>query len=135
MNFSNQIRVHFDQADPAGFLFFGNIFKLAHQSIEEMISCSQIGWKSWFQSDQNIGAPIRHAEADFKIPLAAGNLFNVDINLHTLSKSSVTFKTSFSSDLGVHAVVKTVHTFVDLSQTPPKKIDIPQSTVAHFLKK
>ena len=133
MAFKKQLLIHFDQADPAGILFYGQIFTMAHRTMEEMISQTSVGWNEWFNTTDKIGAPVRHTEANYLIPLLAGHKYWAEVNVEKISESSIHFQINFYSDKGTHAVVKTTHTFVDFNSMPPSKVPIPSDIKKKFL--
>jgi acyl-CoA thioesterase FadM len=112
MRFKKTERVHFDQADPAGILFFAKAFEMAHHLIEDFIDHIGLRWSDWFENPQS-AAPIRRAEADYRGPLRAGHKYDLELSVTRLSETSVDFQVEFKSAGEVLATVKTVHTFVD----------------------
>lgn len=125
MSFQTEFQAHFDDCDPAGIVFFANHFKLAHRAIEEFVVEAGIEWKDWFQSDQ-YGAPLIHAEADYKTPMLQGQKFHAKVRLIKIGESSVEFETTFEKTNGdICSVVKTVHVFINTSSM--KKQNIPDN--------
>lgn len=124
MSFKKQFQVHFDECDPAGIVFFGNYFKLAHRGIEDFIVDSGITWKDWFQS-KDFGVPLIHADADYKIPMFQGESYVANIDVTKIGESSISFETVFETLSGdVCSVVRTVHVFIDSKSM--KKRPIPE---------
>lgn len=121
--FQVERRAQFDQCDPGGVLFYGQFFSLSHQAIEAYITSLNIQWKDWFDH-REWAIPIRHTEADYFLPVPAGSEFQIKVRLESVGNSSVQFQTQFSSALGLHAEVRSVHVFVDRAQR--KKREIPK---------
>ena len=88
------IQISFRLADPAGILFFGNFFDLAHDILERFLQHRGITWAEWF-NHPTLAFPIRHAESDFRSPLQAGESYGVEAIVSEVSQSSVTFQVSF----------------------------------------
>ncbi len=124
MSFEKPFHAHFDECDPAGIIFFGNHFKLAHRAIEGFVMNAGIAWKDWFESE-NFGVPLVHAEADYKSPMRQGHKFLARVRIARLGDSSVEFETIFEKANGdTCSVVKTVHVFINTSSM--KKQSIPK---------
>jgi acyl-CoA thioester hydrolase/1,4-dihydroxy-2-naphthoyl-CoA hydrolase len=120
--FNRDIQIRFREADPAGILYFGNIFSLAHDSFEDFIVSAGLTWSDWFRPADYI-VPIRHAESDFFAPFAPGEKYQVVTTVAAISESSFQMQYEFRSSAKLHATVKMVHTFVDTKSK--KKIKVP----------
>lgn len=125
MKYKQNCFISFDQADPAGILFFGNIYTISHQALEQFIQHIGIRWEEWF-NDSLLGAPIVHVDTQFKKPIRAGETYSVHINCFKLSQSTVGFQYEYinADSNETHALVKTVHTFVDKAKL--QKTNMPQ---------
>lgn len=125
MAYKTQIFLPFHLADPAGIIFFGHVFTLAHQAYEEWISKDLgIQWDDWFKNPNWI-VPIKHAEADYMRPLIAGKICEVNLQLAEIRTSSFRLDYAFNLNGEVCCIVKHVHVFCERSSM--KKIDIPLS--------
>lgn len=123
--FTSNIFIPFHLADPGGILFFGNIFTLAHQSYEQMVSQKlKIAWADWFQNPDWI-VPIKEASATYHGPIFAGQDCRVEIRFTQVRSSSfeVTYDL-FQNDVNC-STVKTVHVFC--CRHTGKKCPIPDS--------
>jgi len=83
-------QIHFDQCDPAGIIFYGRVFELAHRAFERLVVESGIEWSDWFAS-KSFAVPIIHAEVDFQSPLRAGLQVDVEVKIETVGNTSVGF--------------------------------------------
>lgn len=120
--FSSKIKVNFFHADPAGIMFFANIFNFAHAVFEEMIVSGNLE-RDYF-NDEEFAIPIIHSEADFYKPIFAGNHIAAEVTVKNLKQSSFELNYEFLNDSGeVLAVVKTVHVF--MSKYSWDKTNIP----------
>lgn len=129
--FKKTVQIRFHHADPAGIMYFANVFNLAHETFEDFIVQAGVPWKNWFQKNEFI-IPIRHAESDFFAPFLPGESYDVLVHVISLSESSFKMKYIFQKNTKVHAIVKMVHTYVD-----PKtkvKAKIPQNMISLFQK-
>lgn len=123
-SFNRDIQIRFREADPAGILYFGNIFSLAHDSFEEFIQAAGLPWADWFKSNPYL-VPIRHAEADFLSPFFAGEKYQILTTIASISDSSFQVRYEFRSGSRIHARVKMVHTFVD--NKAKTKVPVPEN--------
>jgi acyl-CoA thioesterase FadM len=111
--------IRFEDADPAGVIFYPRAIALAHTVIEELIRCSPLGWKAWFASP-NLAAPIRRTEAEFFHPLRAGEKITALAQVECLGETSVSFVVSFrNADNAVAAHFRTVHVLIEKSTGRP----------------
>jgi acyl-CoA thioesterase FadM len=110
--FETQKKILFREADPAGIMFFGQIFAFSHDAFEEFLPAAGFTWKEWFHR-KDLFIPIRHTEADFKAPFVPGETYSISVTVAKLSENSFQMKYVFSKDQRVHALVRMVHAFVD----------------------
>lgn len=133
--FKSQVTIKFHQADPAGIMFFGHIFTLAHDTYEAFIQACGFPWKDWFL-DHKYLIPIRHTECDFLRPFRAGETYQIEAELVEFSSSSFITQYQFTQNEHKHATVKMVHTCLD--QKTFQKTEIPdavRSALSRFHRK
>lgn len=113
------ITIRFEDADPAGVVFYPRAIALAHSAVEELIRRSTLGWDTWFASATH-AAPLRRAEADFFLPMKVGQSFVARASVEKMGATSVTFLVEFRNASGLAAAqVHTVHVIVDKSTGQP----------------
>jgi len=108
--FTTKSKIYFYDCDPAGIMFFANIFKFAHSAYEDFMKCLETEQNYFLNS--NFVLPIIHSEADYLLPLKAGDEVEINVIVSQLKNSS--FELSYNvyvSDKTV-AKVKTVHVCV-----------------------
>ena len=120
--FHCEAAITFDQSDPAGILFFGNVFPLAHRAFERMLADAGIAWADWFASD-TWTIPITRASADFSAPLPAGRTAELEVVVADLRTSAFALSVTFRMDGATCTRVETVHVFVDVATG--EKMPIP----------
>lgn len=98
----------FREADPAGIMFFGNIFAFAHDAFEEFIVSAGYTYQEWF-GQQELIIPIRHTEANYLAPFFPGQTYDIAVTVARLGDTSFQMKYNFSKDGKSHAVVTMVH--------------------------
>ena len=119
--FRTAARISFDEADPAGILFYGHVFSLAHRAFEEMLADAGIPWPEWFAS-ATWTIPITHADAIYHAPLPAGRTADITVGIAEMRESGFSVATTFSLDGTECARVTTIHVFVDLATRTKRSI-------------
>lgn len=120
--FRQDVFIPFDLADPAGILFFGHVFALAHRTFERFIVDGlELSWENWFQNTEWI-VPIKIANAHYQVPLQAGLNYTSEIFIFPLQRTSFKVQCRFWRGAALCCTVETVHVFCDRQQ---RKIDIP----------
>ena len=120
--FKTKKTLTFREADPAGIMFFGHIFALAHDAFEEFIVAAGYGYKEWFGINEHI-IPIRHTEADYLAPFIPGETYDIAVQVAHIGNSSFKMKYHFSQNGRIHAVVSMVHAVVEFKTM--KKAGVP----------
>lgn len=117
--FETNINIRFEDADPAGIVFYPRAIALAHGVIEDLIRQTELGWHGWFEN-QGLAAPVRHAEADFLAPMRAGETLKARAWVEKLGETSGTFAVEFLGNEGeTRARIRTVHVLIDRITTKP----------------
>ena len=122
MRYTSEIKINFHHADPAGIMYFANIFTFAHVIFEEFIQAAGFTWADWFQKPKLI-VPIRHTQCNYLSPLYAGQTYEVSVRVSALKETSFTVEYVFSKDSKCHANVTMTHVYVDPNDG--KKATIP----------
>ena len=113
------ITIRFEDADPAGVVFYPRAIALAHAAVEDLLRRSALGWDAWFASP-HYAAPLRRAEADFFLPMKPGQSFEVCASVEKTGTSSVTFLVEFLEAAGNTAArIRTVHVLIDKATGQP----------------
>ncbi len=121
-HFQKEIFIHFRDADPAGIMFFGNIFGLAHDCFEDFIQAAGFTWQEWFQT-KDYFVPIRHTESNYLKPFMPGETYQVIASVSRMGDSSFQMKYDFQKQETLHATVTMTHTFLDARNKA--KISVP----------
>lgn len=116
------VTVCFADADPAGVVFYPRAIALAHSVVENLVRHSDIGWRAWFASPDH-AAPLRRAEADFLLPMRAGEIFTARAKVEKIGNSSLTFLVEFTNAAGeIAARIRTAHVMIDKATGKPVRI-------------
>lgn len=115
----------FEWADPAGIVFFGRAFSLAHQVFERfVVEELQISWVDWFQNPEWV-APVKEAFCSYHKPLYAGQRCTATLSLLEIRPRSLEVQVICVQDLQTAWEARWVIVFC--SQPNLKKITIPSS--------
>ena len=118
-SFETNITIRFEDADPAGIVFYPRAIALAHGVIEDLIRQTELGWHGWFEN-HGLAAPVRHAEADFFAPMRAGETFKARAWVEKIGETSGTFAVELLGSEGeMRARIRTVHVLVDRNTKQP----------------
>jgi acyl-CoA thioester hydrolase/1,4-dihydroxy-2-naphthoyl-CoA hydrolase len=98
----------FKEADPAGIMFFGNIFGIAHDAFEEFIVAAGYSYREWFGQTEHI-IPIRHTDANYLAPFFPGQTYQIAVTVAKIGETSFQMKYVFSQDNRNHAIVTMTH--------------------------
>jgi acyl-CoA thioesterase FadM len=117
------VTIRFEDADPAGVVFYPRAIALAHAAVEDLVRQSTVGWDVWFNSPVH-AAPLRRAEADFFLPMKPGQRFVAQAMVEQIGDTSVTFLVTFTDETGrLAARVRTVHVLIDKTSGRPRPLD------------
>ena len=131
--FERDLSIRFQDVDAAGIIFYPNVLALCHDVYVDFLAAHGSPLHEVLQKPTWI-APIRHAEADYFRPLRFGDRVTIAIALAHLEPaelpSEVTLGYQVAKGEEIHAVVQTVHTFVDPNTF--KRVRIPDRLVEAF---
>lgn len=110
--FTVKRKLNFFECDPAGIMFYANLFKINHSVYEEMINSFNLKINYW-QNDEFV-VPIIKTDGEYLKPVRAGE--TISINLSVTLKKENSFELTYlwidkDGDIAVKA--RTVHVFVD----------------------
>jgi 1,4-dihydroxy-2-naphthoyl-CoA hydrolase len=130
---TTKVKIQFHDCDPAGILFFANIYKLAHNAYQEFLE-QGLTW-NYFE-DGNVALPIIKSTAEYHKPMKSGEVFTVKLLVSNLKDSSFELTYLFydnASDL--YAEVKTVHVSVNKITFEKIKLsaDLSQLLTANYV--
>lgn len=120
--FKQNIKINFYDCDPAGILFYANLFKFAHKAYETLIENFRLS-ELYFDNKYFV-VPIIHTEGNYFIPMKPGNEIEVSVYVSQIRNTSFELTYNFTKgESNTYAQVKTVHVFVD--KVSFEKINIP----------
>jgi acyl-CoA thioester hydrolase/1,4-dihydroxy-2-naphthoyl-CoA hydrolase len=114
-------KINFFDCDPAGILFYGNIFFLCHSAYEELVSSFALNTDYW-QNDDFV-VPIINTSANYLFPYKNGDTVSVIVTVTDLRKSSFELNYEcFNQHDKLCASVKTIHVLVDKKSWQKKEL-------------
>ncbi len=112
--FQTTVKIDFFECDPAGVIFFGNIFRLAHKVYEDFFRDG--GYDEIFRNPE-FAFPVVHTEADFHAPMKFGETFQAGLDFERSGEKRYTVKVAFHDNEGrLAARVTMINAVVDIRQ-------------------
>jgi 1,4-dihydroxy-2-naphthoyl-CoA hydrolase len=99
--------------DAAGILFFANIFLIAHDVYEDILRELGFSIREIIEK-RDFLLPLVHSEADYKLPLKAGDKLTINAYISRLGETSFTIAYQFlNGENAIAASAQTVHVAID----------------------
>ena len=98
--------------DAAGLLFFSRLFEIAYDAYQDLLEKSRLSLSEILKNEPFL-TPVVHAEADYRIPLEAGDRIQVRITVENIGRSSCTLLYDIVKNNQIAGRVKTVLVSVD----------------------
>lgn len=131
MAFETQIKIHFDEADPAGIAFSGNLFNKIHRCYEDFVEALNQDPQKFFLSPEVI-YPLRHYEGEYFKPLMPLQTYSVTIGVLKISDSSFQLEYRIQNSGEAMATFRSTHVAVDPKKF--QKISIPENLKSNLEK-
>ncbi len=113
--------VHFGDCDPGGIMFFANLLRYAHESLE-MFIVSVSDYPNYYLNKE-IAYPVLKTETDFIHPFFCGTSFKVELGVSKIKKHSFEISYSFyNKEKKLLATAKTVHVAVNIKTLEKKEL-------------
>jgi 4-hydroxybenzoyl-CoA thioesterase len=127
MPFSTRITVRFGDTDPAGLVYYPNIFHYFHIALEEFFGARCGISYGRLMADERIGFPTVKTETEFFAPLVYGDEVDVEIYVSHTGNSSATFEYAArrAGDRTLCARSTQVHVAMNLDTRRP--VPIPET--------
>lgn len=110
--FKYDYKIKFHDVDAAKIVFFGNVYKIAHDAYQEMLNGFEL--KEDYFTSENYVIPIVHSEAEYFSPLKFNQDIKIKISVLKIGESSFELRYDFMDEKDYRYVcVKTVHVLVD----------------------
>lgn len=107
MKFKFNYTVGFDECDPAGVIFFSNVFTIAHKAYESFLAESNLYDSVFFNNE--LAFPIIDSSASFKKPIKNSNKIEVELFIKAIRNNAYSICYNFFSNSEKAVQVQTVH--------------------------
>jgi 1,4-dihydroxy-2-naphthoyl-CoA hydrolase len=104
--------IHLHDTDAAGRLYFAHLFRLAHEGYEALMAALGFPIADLVKGGR-LALPIVRAEADYKLPLAVGDVIALELKPTRVGQTSFTILCRITRHGQTVGRVKTVHVAVD----------------------
>lgn len=109
--FDYRFRVRLHDTDAAGIMFYGHVFRYAHDAYEGLMSTLGLPLDGLIRAGCRL--PLVHAEADYLVPMHHGEEIRVEVGVVALGGTRFTLAYGFRDAAGaVRARASTVHVHV-----------------------
>ncbi|MBN1300821.1 MAG: acyl-CoA thioesterase [Melioribacteraceae bacterium] len=116
-------KIKFSECDPAGVVFFANVFKMAHDAYEEFIVEADLGWNLF--SDEEVIFPVVSAEAKYFQPLKLHDEVRIQLEVGEIRDSSYSIiYRVIKSENTETVLLKTVHVCIEKENN--RKTQLPE---------
>jgi YbgC/YbaW family acyl-CoA thioester hydrolase len=118
MSFSMRITVRFGETDPAGLVYYPNLFHYLHVAMEEFFAARCGIRYDRLMASERIGFPTVNARAEFLLPLVYGDEALVEVSVSSVGRSSATFEYSIkrATDEALCVRATLVHVCMNLDE-------------------
>jgi 4-hydroxybenzoyl-CoA thioesterase len=101
MVFSTQITVNFGDTDPAGLVYFPNIFHYCHIAMERFFE--EVCGVSYSKliAEQQLGFPTAKIDAEFTTPLRYGDVIDIEVAVSEIGNKSLSLSYQVKNREGV----------------------------------
>ncbi|HVF56406.1 MAG TPA: thioesterase family protein [Pyrinomonadaceae bacterium] len=132
MPFSTRITVRFGDTDPAGLVYYPNLFHYCHVAMEEFFAARCGTRYEKLIAEERIGFPTVNARAEFFAPLVYGDEVDVEVFVSRVGRSSATFEYSLrrASDAALCARATLVQVAMNLDAR--RAVAIPERYARAF---
>lgn len=90
MAYHSLIKVRFGDEDHAGIVYYPRFFDFFHRAKEDFFEDAGTAYRDVLDVDL-AGWPAVHIESDFLSPVRFGDVLDVEVLIHRIGRSSVTF--------------------------------------------
>ena len=116
--------IKLSHTDAAGVIFYGRIYELAQEVVENYLNQIGFGVGSMLREKEYI-TPVVHSEADYFLPMRVGDDITIEIGIEKVGKSSfTTYYLFFNVQKNLLAKAKTVN--VSINKKTGKTIPLPE---------
>ena len=125
MSYTTRISIAFGDTDPAGLVYYPNIFHYCHVAMERFVAEFSGVAYSQLIAEQRIGFPTVKVSAEFFVPIVYGDDIDVEVHVVKIGNSSLDLSYSIKRipDQTVCACIEQTHVSMNLDHK--KSLPIP----------
>ncbi len=117
--FTYQTKIHMQEIDAAGVMFYAHLFTLIHDAYEEFMTVHNLSLRDILEKKDYI-LPIVHSEADYKKPIRLGDILEIQLEANEFGAHSFdTQYTIVNQEKVLVALAKTVHVVISKQTHSP----------------
>ena len=120
--YSETHTVKLNHTDAAGVIFYGRLFELGQEVVENYLNSIGFGIGEMLRSKDFI-TPVVHCDADYTLPMRVGDVIKINISMEKIGGSSFTTFYEFLNEEG-HLCAKAHTTNVTIRKNTGKTIPI-----------
>ncbi len=128
-----RITIRFGETDPAGLVYYPNLFHYLHIALEEFFaSRCGIAYHN-LVADERLGFPTVNVQTEFLAPLVYGDEALIEVYVSRVGKSSATFEYSIKRASDGLLCVRATHVQVAMNLDTRRAVPIPERYRQAFL--
>ena len=131
--FAYERKVHFEDVDAAGIVFFARYLNYCHEAMEAFFGPLEGGYVRLI-NERHVGLPAVHVEIDYKGPLRYGDTVRIEVTIPHVGRSSTKLRYAFFRTRDDAPIAVVEHTCAVSNLTILKSIVIPDDMRALLVK-
>lgn len=126
MPFSTRIIVRFGDTDPAGLIYYPNIFHYLHIALEEFFAARCGISYHRLLAEERIGFPTVNVKAEFLAPLIYGDEIEIEVHVSQTGRASAVFEYEVTRAADQTLCARAVLVHVAMNLDTRRAVPIPQ---------
>ena len=133
MPFSTRLTIRFGETDPAGLVYYPNLFHYLHIALEEFFAAHcGIAYHKLI-SDERLGFPTVNVQTEFLVPLVYGDEALIEVYVSRVGVSSATFEYRIKRASDGALCARATHVQVAMNLDMRRAVPIPEHYRQVFL--
>jgi 4-hydroxybenzoyl-CoA thioesterase len=124
MPYTTRVRVRFGDEDHAQIVYYPRFFNFFHIAFEDFFGDQGYPYQQVLDVE-GVGFPTVHVETDFKQTLRFGDVFEVEVSVSSIGRTSATFHYIGRKEGAVAAEARMTVVCVDMKTWRPRPIPEP----------
>lgn len=128
MSYTYNRRVHFQDTDAAGVVYFANVLAMCHEAYEASLIAAGIPLKSFF-NDPAVAIPVVHASVDFFRPMFCGDSLLIHLVPQLLSDTTFEIAYQIVASGSEPVLAKALTRHVCINPMNRMRTQLPEATL------